>query len=597
MVVLTAARVATGLSSGRARFVRWTSGSLLVAGGLWLAMKGECTAATLLATPPVGGLISGCAHSDSRHLAVRQVHSMSALQRDRYRKKLGKLLSRAPDADFLQLMWAVDALQSNRVDSVIGLLSYPPDAATSAITAPLSLHRWELETLTQQLFLTPKDGPHEKNSRITNCAEFSAAAAAVKFLRSLENAEASIYLKRMDVLREMPRIGHREFPWQRGYLNVPQFYRYAFIYGQGACAVYFERTYGLSMNQFSLIGFALFAAITKRVWIRHPYPLSAFGISPEVMDVAMSLLSKPIEQARALTAKLVRETNEKRGSILPIAYQPSFLRQFPIVLFGERMCSPLRDLILLRITSGIYYDLVSGPANLRNEAADRFEAYAADYIAALMPRFAVERSQTYPFHGNEVHTPDITLRAADEIIAAIECKATKLTFAAQYSDDPVAEASREYKEIAKGVFQLWRYFSHVRRGIVPGTTLRPDVVGVVLTLDTWLVMSGPIIKEVFSTAEALSAEDPEITVADRRPVTFCHTADLESTLSTTDEDGFLATLIAATTEHYSGWMLPDVLRDIGKQLGQQKPFPFELGNVLPWWDETEKLKQQQEQTG
>ncbi len=39
--VLLAARVATGLSSGRARFIRWMSGSLLVAGGLWLALRGE----------------------------------------------------------------------------------------------------------------------------------------------------------------------------------------------------------------------------------------------------------------------------------------------------------------------------------------------------------------------------------------------------------------------------------------------------------------------------------------------------------------------------------------------------------------------------
>jgi homoserine/homoserine lactone efflux protein len=39
--VFAAARLATGLSSGRARFIRWGSGSLLIAGGLWLAMRGE----------------------------------------------------------------------------------------------------------------------------------------------------------------------------------------------------------------------------------------------------------------------------------------------------------------------------------------------------------------------------------------------------------------------------------------------------------------------------------------------------------------------------------------------------------------------------
>jgi homoserine/homoserine lactone efflux protein len=39
--VLAAARVASGLNSRRTRAMRWGSGSLLVAGGLWLALKGE----------------------------------------------------------------------------------------------------------------------------------------------------------------------------------------------------------------------------------------------------------------------------------------------------------------------------------------------------------------------------------------------------------------------------------------------------------------------------------------------------------------------------------------------------------------------------
>ena len=38
---LSAARLANGLSRTRVRLMRWGSGSLLIAGGLWLAVKGE----------------------------------------------------------------------------------------------------------------------------------------------------------------------------------------------------------------------------------------------------------------------------------------------------------------------------------------------------------------------------------------------------------------------------------------------------------------------------------------------------------------------------------------------------------------------------
>ncbi len=39
--VLAAARVAAGLTSRRTRLMRWASGSLLVGGGLWLALRGK----------------------------------------------------------------------------------------------------------------------------------------------------------------------------------------------------------------------------------------------------------------------------------------------------------------------------------------------------------------------------------------------------------------------------------------------------------------------------------------------------------------------------------------------------------------------------
>ena len=82
----------------------------------------------------------------------------------------------------------------------------------------------------------------------------------------------------------------------------------------------------------------------------------------------------------------------------------------------------------------------------------------------------------------------------------MECKATKLTFPAQFADDPIAEAKIGYDEIAKGVFQLWRYFSHARRGIVSTDAVRADAYGMVLTLDTWLVMSRELQEQVLGTA-------------------------------------------------------------------------------------------------
>lgn len=293
---------------------------------------------------------------------------------------------------------------------------------------------------------------------------------------------------------------------------------------------------------------------------------------------------------------MVHEADTKHGSPLPTAYQPSFLRRFPIVSFGEnnaRLRAPLRDLILARITSGLYYDIISGGQKLLNEANERFEKYCADYIDAMMPRFNAGRSYKYKVQGNDVDTPDILVKDNNEIVIAIECKAAKLTFAAQYADDPIGVAKKGYDQISNGVFQLWRYFSHVRRGIVTADHVSPNVHGMVLTLDAWLVMSHELQKEVLSAANALADSDQNIVADDRRKIVFCAIHDLESTLAASNEDSFLQAMTAATREdRFVGWILPNIHQESQRQTTERKPFPFKLDDVLPWWKETREIQDQ-----
>src|SRR5258708_19589959 len=66
------------------------------------------------------------------------------------------MFARADDHAFLQMIWAIDALQDDRSDVIAGLLTYPKEAAQSPLVSPYAIQRWELETLLIPLFLTPK---------------------------------------------------------------------------------------------------------------------------------------------------------------------------------------------------------------------------------------------------------------------------------------------------------------------------------------------------------------------------------------------------------------------------------------------------------
>ena len=151
------------------------------------------------------------------------MNSLSILKRDRSRKKLRQLLSHAEDEAFCQMIWAVDALQSGRAEAAARHLRFPAEAATSDMISKFAVYKWYLETLVGHLLTTPKYNPISDVKRATNCSQFATVAKVVNLLRNLEDAEASIYLRRFSILNEMHRIGQRQFPWQRGFVNGTQF--------------------------------------------------------------------------------------------------------------------------------------------------------------------------------------------------------------------------------------------------------------------------------------------------------------------------------------------------------------------------------------
>jgi hypothetical protein len=103
-------------------------------------------------------------------------------------------------------------------------------------------------------------------------------------------------------------------------------------------------------------------------------------------------------------------------------------------------------------------------------------------------------------------------------------------------------------------------------------------------------MSRELKTQVLSTAGQLADQEHEIAPEDRRDVVFCAISDLESLLAKANEETFLRAMIAASDERFRGWMLEAVHDEIKGEAIERKPFPFGLGEVLPWWEGTEQMQ-------
>jgi hypothetical protein len=141
---------------------------------------------------------------------------------------------------------------------------------------------------------------------------------------------------------------------------------------------------------------------------------------------------------------------------------------------------------------------------------------------------------------------------------------------------------------------LWRFFSHVRRGLVK-EPVDADTSAMVLTLDSFTTMNRELKAKIIEEANSIADTEGDITAEDRRHIVFCTIQGLEEVLSRCTEDTFLATLNAAREEKYVGWELPQISQDeaAGKDKIEPKKFPFELDGLLPWWTQFNELDAKQ----
>jgi hypothetical protein len=505
---------------------------------------------------------------------------MGRLGRDIFRRKLERFLKHSDDVWMLRLVWSVHALQSGDSDKARRYLRFPPSAETARLGDPEYVFPWNLETIVNELLATTKvERRPDRRERYLRGDRFETIRELANAVRALENAEDGIALKKHDVFVELHRGIQRQFEWQRGFANRARIYRSALLYGGPQASAYFAVQTSLGISDFMLIGFALYLGSQLSPARDRHADMSAIGVTPAMREIVLNRISQNLQQARGCA-------NELRKQGRPTAYRGSVLRDHPIIVdpASGQLLTPLPPLLINRITSGLYLDVVAGGDKVWTEIGKRFEDYCIAYLRLMLTSHDVSGEFEYGPKKARWRSPDVLVEADGEIRLAIECKAKRMTFEARYSDNPVEQARPGYQEIAKGMFQIWRFWSHVRRGLYIGRPVADDCLGMIVTSDPWLTMAKGLEGEVVSMAQAMAAEcDSEILQDDMRPVAVTLIDDLELVMQTGNDESLMAAIEEGTRGDKLGWLLSTIHRPPPEATERAYPFEDELARLLPWW--------------
>lgn len=520
---------------------------------------------------------------------------MSRARYQLYKGRLKRQLAEADDEGFAQLCWAIDGLQSGipeRIEVAGRAIQYGPAAVVNDPPAPDFVHKWAMETLFNELLVTPKIVSRGGRQRRLNHSHFDGMVPVFNTLRDLEDAEYALRCKPEHVFREMRRAINRQIDWQKPPFSEANLARSLELYGGQRTREYFSESRGLSMSKFVLAGYAAYVHLMFARAFLLPQSVPQLQLTEEEFGQVMNIISLPLERARE-EARRIRATDPGR-----VAYKKSVLRLWPIIRFGEpqRYRAPLMELIWERVTRGLFYDVVSGPHAVRNEISDRFEAYCAELLRDAFPELLWQREEAYTYRGPK-RTPDIRAAANGSMKLVLECKAHRMTYGARFGDDPVTEEPRGFDYLANGIFQIWRFMSHVRQSAVPGVVADNGTFGLVLTLDPWMLMSGNIYDTLVEKAHALADAEEGIRAEDRRPVAIASIEDIEALCRVATFESMLRTLSTAASAEFAGYMLGTLHRDLhpdGFGIERENPFIERIDNSLPWWRQIREAEEELE---
>lgn len=360
--------------------------------------------------------------------------------------------------------------------------------ATKRIEKIRMVSEWELEVLCRELIINAQQG----NTCPKTLRTWSYFAGAVNRLKSLESNIYKNFVGKANILLELHRIAHRQFPWQAGRPNDTFITRYFKIYSHPAFAEILHRKIDLTTQELFYIGFAFLGVYLNHFTLFYPPRIEIPKVTIEALEKFLRHFSLDVTSLRQrLIAE--QEMNEK------FAYAYASLRAYPLIRMPyqdkDSIICPLPTFFFWRLTNGVYYELYKekGFAEAFGEA---FQRYVGEVIRKALTgsTMAVYPEMEYYVGKNRKNTIDWII-ADNDAALFIESKTKRLIVSAKVEVETEAALEAELGKMADFIFQAYKTIKDYRENRYPQYEFKKEVAvfPLIVTLEDWLAFGPKIL--------------------------------------------------------------------------------------------------------
>ncbi|ARP91553.1 hypothetical protein CAL14_15720 [Bordetella genomosp. 9] len=409
------------------------------------------------------------------------------------------------------------------------------------------IYQWELTLLAREVLL------HASMRGDVTLRTRKVLARVMNSIKDLSSFDPE--LDKIDqLLLHMHRLAHQQFPVQRG-TQMGDLMRYKLIFEHASVKDLFEAEMGLSASKFYFLGWAVAGALKSRPGYNTSTDFSAFGISGDERDKFYSRLVGSLELIRTRILEKQRFGSSWAFTINPLENTP-LVRIDPAP--SRRVFGPIPALVLSRITSGVYYDLVS-----KKGFGDGFGPAFDDYIGLVMRKCFGAGWDIYdpePFRvGKDLHhgTDWILSDATANIF--IECKAARIKADARSAETP-AEIEATVDQLAKMIVQNYVNISHAMAGRTAWVANTRPTYNLVVTLEDFLPFGGAVTTRVQERVFArLHVQNLGEALVQQIPYFVVSSAEFEGICTALRNASAQQLFSEKSNPHYSDWLFSSFL--------------------------------------
>lgn len=433
---------------------------------------------------------------------------------------------------------------------------------------------WQLEILTKETIINADPLQFPKKT-LRDPKHFF---AALEKLHNIEGAISKKYINKDNVLKEMQRLSHRQFPWQNQNPSISTFARYYKVFSSEAMNEIVQQTIGISVNDLCFFGLQLWGLYLKYPAVDLPIKNEVTEITTELVKNFLSFFSKSVEDIKPIL-KSEQQLNEK------YQYAYNSLKRYQLLdaQNGPKrsLYCPLPDLFFSQMLKGVYYG-IHNEKGFDKAFGDSFQSYIGEVVkkAEIEEKISIYAEESY--NASQERTADWILEDAEAFLF-IECKTKRLTFAAKEELLIDEQMNVQLDKMANAILQVYKTIKDYKEGLY--LSLKPKVnktvFPLIITLEDWYFFGeGLSLKNKIS--ELLIKESLPLNYLEEMPYSICSTQEFESIVQVLQNVPIKEFILGKLSDkEMSTWVYASYIKKQYSEIKIKDLFPDELDKILP----------------